>query len=1205
MRGHEENSTFVQRFDVVRKAVIRMQVVRGLCWGICTAGAAIAALAAADYFLEWPWHTRATWLVAGMGFAAFVSAMGILRPVLHWSRPKTARELEALFPQLGQRVRTVVQFSGRDPQRISGEGVRPDLVSALEDETRSQAEPLDLNELVPRRPAVVAAVTAAIPFVLLAAGFLLDWQWRLAVSRALLGNTPYTTIAVKPGDVIVDQGHDLTLSLTLQGRVDRQVALVTQKSDAPEAGTTTEALDSASIASRSDDGRSLEYCVAMSEVNDPFDYRFLAGKLESPAHHVTIRYPLSLTKFEATLTPPEYTGLPAKTTEGGDLLVIEDSRIEFTLQFDRSCREAYLLISDPPYTKTERGTPERIDLQPGEGGLQAAVQLREDKVYSIVASAREGSPLPENEYRIRIRKDQAPHVRFDDPPEAWEVNPLAEVPMRIRVDDDFGVSKAGIVFQIDNGEERRLATAEYSTSVKPDAEGKIALTTRAALEELLILEDFPVTETSAVTYYGYVEDNYPEKPKQATTDLRFIEIRPFMRFFRLGGTCQGNGQCMTLEELIARQRHLLNRTTRIARAGKAAVPDDRALGEMIRSETNLADFAIGFAEALEAMVDYRCEFLYEAEKAMRESIVRLRAREFAPSAERQAEALASLIKARGAIRNVFGESMSAAAAQKFDREQMQKLRKPPTEEEQAEQIAAQLGELAERERIVYETLGGAPCEARSPSETPSSNSQASSAASQASQQAEPQESEGGQKPEQKEQTSSDGKELERRQYEIVLDAYQIQKQLEGLEDITELARRRMGGSIEQAERASDAMLRGDNESARDAAGEASRSLKELARHVAGLTARDLAGKIGAARNLSAELAQEHRDLADRLDGNLPPGSPSQQGSPSGSAGEKKEGDQPSSSSALGGRRASQQGQPGQRGQGEGRGETNQAQSGNLEGSEGRGSGDLNGLASLAGEAGLTPERGTPATQPSQGDAYHAHKSQIETLKDLLDALARDGDLDGELAAKLAAALEATDLKTLLREIEAIEESLRNAGGRNPGVEVRAVARQLEVLSGALDALHGAVVSPRLAELIELESRVAQLRERLEKLTSDSEISQWHLDAQQLMETLERTEAAAAAAEDLRQAMEDSGWAAERTNWGWDYVHDNRLGLSHYAAPATYVTNLILLEKAIQREAKELLLRDMVSSLNDAVPPAYEKLVERYFEVLSREKQAER
>jgi hypothetical protein len=243
--------------------------------------------------------------------------------------------------------------------------------------------------------------------------------------------------------------------------------------------------------------------------------------------------------------------------EGGDLDVIEASRVDWHVAFDRPCREAYLLVSDPPGGTEPPGQPppaKRVALEPGRDGLSAVLQVVDDKLYSIVATAREGASLPDKRYRIRVRKDQAPRVHFEDPPEAWEVNPIAEVPMKIRVDDDFGVSKAGIVFQIDNGQERRLVTKEFQEAESQerrvesrkvaetgaqraeDHEDGIPLTTQAMLEDILRLEDFPVTETSAVTYYAYVEDNYPEQPKRTESDLRFIEIRPYLRIFKVGGT---------------------------------------------------------------------------------------------------------------------------------------------------------------------------------------------------------------------------------------------------------------------------------------------------------------------------------------------------------------------------------------------------------------------------------------------------------------------------------------------------------------------------------------------------------------------------------------------------------------------------------------------------------------------------------------------
>lgn len=548
---------FVRRFRDVRGAALRMQMVQGVCWAVFVAGSALVTLAAADDAWEWPWKVRAIGLTAGTVLTLTVAAIGVLRPLLWWSRPRTAREIEARFPQLGQRVRTVVQFSGRDPQAVAHEGVQPNLVTALEEETDQCARPLDLHAIVPKRSAVAAAAIAVVPLVLLLAGLLADWQWRLAIRRALLSHQPYTAVAVQPGNILIDQGRDLTLSLQLAGRVNRPVTLLTRLAGKSQDAWKQQDLSGADIHDRSRDGRQVEYAVALSKVNDPLEYRFLAGPLQSDLYHVTIRYPLRLAKFEATLTPPRYTGLKPKTVEGGDLDVIEASRVGLHVAFDRPCREAHLLVSDPlDGTEKPGQTPRatRVALAPGRDGFSAALQVVDDKVYTIVATAREGASLPEKRYRIRVRKDQAPRVHFEDPPEAWEVNPIAEVPMKIRVDDDFGVSKAGIVFQIDNGQQRRLVAKEFvgAESGEQRAESptkaksgerraerhkdEIAWTTHASLEEILRLEDFAVTETSAVTYYAYVEDNYPAKPKRMETDLRFIEIRPFRRIFKRGGT---------------------------------------------------------------------------------------------------------------------------------------------------------------------------------------------------------------------------------------------------------------------------------------------------------------------------------------------------------------------------------------------------------------------------------------------------------------------------------------------------------------------------------------------------------------------------------------------------------------------------------------------------------------------------------------------
>ena len=269
---------------------------------------------------------------------------------------------------------------------------------------------------------------------------------------------------------------------------------------------------------------------------------------------------------------------------------------------------------------------------------------------------------------------------------------------------------------------------------------------------------------------------------------------------------------------------------------------------------------MALAQGLEQRGNLHCEFLYDAEKVMRKTVERLRPAEFAPAGQHQNEALALLIKAREALRVAFGKSPPSEATRRFDREQAQKLRKPKDQNEQAEMLAGRLRQLAEEEEFVYATLGGVPCEQGSPTKT---TAQAQNAAnSSASKQADATHRTAASRPAAASSSPAgqgrpgeagadqpvDRQQLEQRQRDVVLDAYEAQRLLEGLKGTTELARSRMQRGTQNAEDASGALARGDMEAAREAAGEAGGRFRELARHVEGLTAAELAGKIGVARS---------------------------------------------------------------------------------------------------------------------------------------------------------------------------------------------------------------------------------------------------------------------------------------------------------------------------------------------------------------------
>lgn len=116
------------------------------------------------------------------------------------------------------------------------------------------------------------------------------------------------------------------------------------------------------------------------------------------------------------------------------------------------------------------------------------------------------------------------------------MHPIAEILAKIGVDDDFGLTRSGIVFSVNGGEERTLILKDFKPPGGKQQGAVPPNVTQATLEEMLRLEQFPLGQTDSITYYAFAEDNYPAAGHRVETELRFIDIRPFRRLYKVGGT---------------------------------------------------------------------------------------------------------------------------------------------------------------------------------------------------------------------------------------------------------------------------------------------------------------------------------------------------------------------------------------------------------------------------------------------------------------------------------------------------------------------------------------------------------------------------------------------------------------------------------------------------------------------------------------------
>ena len=570
------------------------------------------------------------------------------------------------------------------------------------------------------------------------------------------------------------------------------------------------------------------------------------------------------------------------------------------------------------------------------------------------------------------------------------------------------------------------------------------------------------------------------------------------------------------------------------------------------------------AEGYETGANFRCEFLFDAEKDMLAAVDSLSGTDFPPAILKEKDALANLIKARENLKQLLkkpdGQGKKARALSRAM--EQQKLRRPKDSEEAAEQLAERLRQLENQEESVCASLSGktdsnAPANSKQPSEAAGGTTPGKTKPSQPGEQKDSQEqqatgdsegTDGGRKP-----GDMDRGQVEELQREIVDEAYDLTQVMAGIEGLSELARTRMDGATEKAEQASSALARGNTPEATEASRQAGVMFGELAEHVEGLLAREAAQRIAKARDMASQLARREQKL-----GNAAGATPKSQG--------KSGADQPNGSDQPG---SSQQ--DGQQ-KGEGQSET---------GSGGGSRGGVNPDHELRDRAARLAESG-------------------RTLEDVLRALAKESDerepSGAGTAERVARLMDELKVSDTVAQMQQLADQLK--GGRHGQVRLEAedISGQLEILAQRLEAVHRAVVTPRLHELIALEKRAAALREGLKRLESEGDVSQWHRATDLLAQDLEKLSAADRAASDLLEAMHEEGWGGDLDRWGWDRIDDG----PYYVGPGSYDRHLGLIIGELQLEARELLLSDLIAAGDESTPPEYKLMVERYFKVLSQE-----
>jgi hypothetical protein len=552
MDQHDELRSLI---DQVRRRWRRGVVVRTIAVATAAAAAPIFAGALLDYLLRPHGLALVALGAASMSTALTVAAVAIWRMPARPSDGKVARFVE------------------EQSAALTGGELHDSLASAIDaaERPRNPASaiflPLLLREAVARLQALppeqilpAASLSRAIRGAWAGSALLLLSVIAAAPLLERAGGTAWVAvfpgsihIDVLPGNVRVPAGSALRIRATLRGPT-------VAAGISPELKLSMN--DSRRTVPMARAGDAFEFTV--TAVDRTFSYTVAAGAAESSRYTVTALTPPRVQRIDLHYEYPEFAGLsPRDQEDAGDIYAPAGTRVRLRIHTDKAVARGALALAHAGAVSLRAA-----DARTLEGELTLAA----NDSYRVRLADTDGlDSSSETEYFIRLMDDRPPDVRILRPSADQQITPLEEVPIEARADDDYGVSTFELVYSV-GGRAERVVPFEGVTGTNVQKIGT----------RLLAAEDFGVKPGDVITYYARARDvARGKRSTEVTSDIFFLEVKPFNAEFVAAQSQGAGGSDPQLESLIQAQKEIISSTWNVERrsAGGRSAEDVKAIAD--------------------------------------------------------------------------------------------------------------------------------------------------------------------------------------------------------------------------------------------------------------------------------------------------------------------------------------------------------------------------------------------------------------------------------------------------------------------------------------------------------------------------------------------------------------------------------------------------------------------------------------------------
>lgn len=629
------------------------------------------------------------------------------------SNAALARYVESQAPELDALVVSAVDARAAMDTDQASDDVSPGLARRLVEHAAStcRTSPVvsGLERARTRRAAGAAAgmVALATALVMLAPDGWRHGAWLLlqAAQDPATAARPYS-IRVAPGDASILAGDDVHIAATPDGFRPDELVLASRR-DGESSWTRTRL-------SLSPDG---SFETHLFDVTTALEYRVEHPALSSPGHRIEVTPRPVAERIDLRYEFPEYTGrAPELVRDGGDITAVRGTRVEVRVTPDTPTRGGRLVLDG------ERHIPLRAG---GDGDLRARLEVADNGRYRVELAAGDYGMAPASpEHAIVAHEDALPTVELQRPGRDVRVTSIEEIAIGARARDDVAVRNLELVLSINGGPDEvvRLGGDSGPAPVVADRHD-------------LFLEERDLAPGDLIAYYVRASDAAGHPDRRVSSDIFFMDVRPFEMSYRRasGGGGGGRAGAQQEENLSAQQRSLVVALFKLLRD---RTPMDEAvlaerldtLGtaqERIRERVDAIVRRLGTRSIVERNPGYRrmAEELPQASKSMVKVEALLAASDVEEALPAARQALLHLQRADSAFREAQvaqsqrggggGDAAETDLANLF-RLEMDRFRSPYEDaqrgdwtppEQQIDDALRKLRELAERQQRELERTG--------------------------------------------------------------------------------------------------------------------------------------------------------------------------------------------------------------------------------------------------------------------------------------------------------------------------------------------------------------------------------------------------------------------------------------------------------------------------------------------------------------------